>query len=119
MLDVYGTPCHPPRRDRWTRSVFRSAHGQCSRTAAYLLPGLTAIVLTALMLHLFVELAFRLSFADPVGAMSVIVGMAAVLVILLPFTVLCAQRAHGAWNRADGGRAAKTRPPAGLAPGAG
>lgn len=122
MLDVYGTSCHPPR-SRWTRTVarpaVRSSHDRRGRVPAYLLPGLTAIVLVALMLHLLVELAFRLSLADPAGAVSVAVGMAAVLVILLPFAVLCAERAHGAWNRTDGGRGAKPRPPAGLAPGAG
>ena len=114
--NAFGMSCRPPRR-RWTRQTptqtpTQTSTGGRGRLPAYVAPGLTATVLVALILHLLAELASRLTFGDPAGALSVAVGMAAVLVILLPFTALCARRAHLAWCRVES--AVKPRPPVGF-----
>jgi len=119
MLDVYGPDsfersCRPGRQG-WTRcDGNRRIMG---RLPSYVSPAFSATALAALILHLLVELASRLTFSDPVGAVSVLVGMAAVLVVLLPFTILCVKRAHVAWNHTETGGTAKPRPPRGLASG--
>lgn len=107
MLDVFGPDAFEPdafkmssrsRRRPWEKP----AAGKLRRglLPSYASPAFSATALTALMLHLMAELASRLTLSDPVTALSVLVGMAAVLVLLLPFTLLCAKRAHAAWVRA-------------------
>ena len=105
MLDVHATS-YPPRR-RWARhSAAGSATGTVigggavRRSLGFVSHALTATVLAALILHLMTVLGGRLASADAAGVVSVIVGMAAVLVILLPFTILCARRAQEALSRA-------------------
>ncbi len=78
-------------------------------------PALSATVLTVFILHLLLDLASRLRLADLGGVLSILVGMAAVLVILLPFTLHCARRAQEAWSGRDGGRRVASRPSAGAA----
>lgn len=96
-----GSAC-PLKRRSWRRS------------RGYLSPAVGAALLALLILHLLVRLAARFTESDPVSALSVVVGMAAVLVMLLPFAVLCARRAQLAWRRPTGeGNAAA---PPGLAP---
>ncbi|WP_188259165.1 hypothetical protein [Azospirillum tabaci] len=50
-------------------------------------------MLSALILHLLLTLAAHLGGADAAGVLTVAAGMAAVLAILLPFTLLCVRRA--------------------------
>jgi len=97
MQDVFGMSCDP----RPARHPARNGAGV--RRFAYVI------------LHLLVELGSRLDSGDPAGAVSVLLGAAAVLVTLLPFAVLFALRARKAWL---GGMAPDGRPegPA-LAPG--
>lgn len=95
MQDVFGMSCEP-------RSTRRPAtnHPALSggpRRFAYVAPTLAATVFTALILHLLVDLASRFDAGDPVGAVSVLLGAAAVLVTLMPFAVLFALRARRAW----------------------
>lgn len=98
MLDVYGTSCPSPRQ-RWTR-VARSDARPGRRQPGFLPSALAATALAAMILHLLAELASRLTAttADVASALSVLIGMAAVLAILLPFTVLCARRACDRWK---------------------
>jgi len=112
MLDVYGSSCRPRRQgwgrkgwgqQEWTQSGNRRILG---RLPSYVSPAFSGTALAALILHLLAELASRLTLSDPAGAVSVLVGMAAVLVILLPFTLLCAKRAHVAWTQDEAGSAA-------------
>ncbi|ANC91135.2 hypothetical protein A6A40_04025 [Azospirillum humicireducens] len=65
-------------------------------------PLLTTSVLGALILHLLAGLAARLPASGPLGAMSVMAGMAVVLVTLLPFALLSVRRAHRAWADMQG-----------------
>jgi len=112
MLDVFGTPYEPPRL-RWMRPP-----RFLGRIPRYMAPALSATVLAALILHLLVELTSRLTSDDPAGTLSVLLGVLAVLVILLPFTILCVRRAQAAWCGADAsgkGGPAKPRPATGLA----
>jgi len=81
------------------------------RLPSYVSSAFSATVLAALILHLLVELASRLTLSDPAGAISVLVGMAAVLVVLLPFAILCAKRAHVAWTQVEAGGAATPTSP--------
>ncbi|PWC85753.1 hypothetical protein TSH100_14300 [Azospirillum sp. TSH100] len=60
-------------------------------------PLLGASVLGALILHLLADLVARLPASDALGALSVMVGMAVVLVTLLPFALLSVRRAQRAW----------------------
>lgn len=93
MRDVFGMSCDPrPARTPATPGRFHRF--------AYVAPTLAATVFTALILHLLVELGSRFDAGDPVGMLSVLLGMAAVLVTLMPFAVLYALRARRAW-RAD------------------
>lgn len=99
MLDVYGTSC-PAARPRWP---WRTATGRPrDRTPRALSltsvarPALAAVMLSALILHLLLTLASHLGGADMAGALTVAVGMAAVLVMLLPFALLCIRRAQDA-----------------------
>ncbi len=101
MLDVYGTSCPPPRQ-RWTRVARgdgRSDGHAVRRASGFLSPALTATALAAVMLHLLASLAAHLASADAASAVTVLLGMAAVLVTLLPFTLLCARRAGEALRR--------------------
>ncbi|MBY6261504.1 hypothetical protein EI613_06115 [Azospirillum sp. 412522] len=61
-------------------------------------PLLGASVLGALILHLLAGLMARLPASDALGALSVLVGMAVVLITLLPFAVLSVRRAQRAWT---------------------
>ncbi|NUB07539.1 hypothetical protein FW320_15320 [Azospirillum sp. Vi22] len=94
MLDVYGTSC-PAARPRWS---WRAATGEprCRRVQGFAGPALTAVMLSALILHLLLTLAAHLGGADMAGVLAVAVGMAAVLVVLLPFALLCVRRAQEA-----------------------
>jgi len=101
MQDVFGMSCDPrPARHPAT-------NGGGVRRFAYVAPTLAATFFTALILHLLVELGSRLDVGDPAGAVSVLLGAAAVLVTLLPFAVLFALRARRAWL---GGMTADGRP---------
>lgn len=66
-------------------------------------PLLGASVLGALILHLLAGLMARLPASDALGALSVMVGMAVVLVTLLPFTLLSVRRAQRAWAAMQSG----------------
>lgn len=101
MLDVYRTSWPPPRQ-RWirlARSDARSDGPAARRPSGFLSPALAATALAAVMLHLLASLAAHLASADAASAVTVLLGMAAVLVTLLPFTLLCARRAGEAWRR--------------------
>lgn len=89
MQDVFGMSCDP-------RSARHPVAGG-ARRFAFVAPTLAATVIAALILHLLVELGSRLGAGDPAGALSVVLGVAVVLVTLLPFAVLFAQRARRAW----------------------
>ncbi len=65
-------------------------------------PLLAASVLGALILHLLAGLAARLPASDALGALSIMAGMAMVLVTLLPFALLSVRRAHRAWADMQG-----------------
>lgn len=65
-------------------------------------PLLGASVLGALILHLMAGLVAQLPAADALGALSVMAGMAVVLVTLLPFAVLSFRRAQRAWAAIQG-----------------
>jgi len=93
MQDVAGM-VGVPGRNRWMRA---RPVGERRRVASFVAPALAATVMAALILHLLTELALFLPLADPLGALSVLGGMSAVLVTLMPFTVLWARRAHRAW----------------------
>ncbi len=90
MQDVFRMSCEP-------RPARRPTTSGGSRRFAYVVPTLAATVSTALILHLLVELASRLDAGDPAGAVSVMLGAAAVLVTLMPFAMLFALRARRAW----------------------
>ena len=94
MLDVYGTSC-PAVRPRWS---WRAATGgpRCRRLQGFATPALGAAMLSALILDLLLTLASHLGGADLTVALTVAVGMAAVLAILLPFALLCIRRAQDA-----------------------
>ncbi|MCW2237584.1 uncharacterized membrane protein YhaH (DUF805 family) [Azospirillum canadense] len=81
------------------RSNGRSDGHAVRRTSGFLSPALTATALAAVMLHLLASLAAHLASADAASAVTVLLGMAAVLVTLLPFTLLCARRAGEALRR--------------------
>lgn len=103
MLDVFGPEAFETssraRRRFWAKPAVASrARKGC--LPSYASPAFSATALTALILHLMVDLASRLTLSDPAGMLSALVGMAAVLVTLLPFALLCARRAHAAWLRA-------------------
>ena len=65
-------------------------------------PLLATSVLGALILHLLAGLAARLPATDALGALSIMAGMAMVLVTLLPFALLSVRRAHRAWADMQG-----------------
>lgn len=94
-------------RSDWPKSGGEAA-GRRRRTGAVSLlaslvgPLLATSVLGALILHLLAGLASRLPASDPLGAMSVMAGMAMVLVTLLPFALLSVRRAHRAWAAMQG-----------------
>ncbi|WP_448189039.1 hypothetical protein [Azospirillum sp. sgz301742] len=90
MQDVFGTSCEP-------RSTRHPAMSGGPRRFGYVAPTLAATVFAALILHLLAELASRLDAGDPAGAVAVLLGVAAVLVTLMPFAVLFALRARRAW----------------------
>lgn len=96
MQDVFGMSCEP-RSTRRPATNHPASNGG-SRRFAYVGPTLAATVFAALILHLLVELASRFDSGDPGGAVSVLLGAAAVLVTLMPFAVLFALRARRAWR---------------------
>ncbi|WP_146255391.1 hypothetical protein [Azospirillum sp. TSA6c] len=73
------------------------ARGLLGGLPAVVGPLLGASVLGALILHLMASLVAQLPAADALGALSVMVGMAVVLVTLLPFALLSFRRAQRAW----------------------
>jgi len=93
MQDVFGLSCDPPR----SRRPAGTAAAVPPRRFAYVAPMLGATVLTALILHLLADLAARLQADDPSGTLSVLMGVAAVLLTFLPLALLCAARARRAW----------------------
>ncbi|HYG91002.1 MAG TPA: hypothetical protein VD978_32640 [Azospirillum sp.] len=92
MQDVFGISCELQQVPPPAGGGNASSHRFC-----YVAPTLAATVFAALILHLLAELASHLDPADPVGILSVLTGMAAVLMMLMPFTVLFALRARRAW----------------------
>lgn len=78
------------------------ARGLLGGLPALVGPLLGASVLGALILHLMASLVAQLPATDALGALSVIVGMAVVLVTLLPFTLLSFRRAQRAWAAMQG-----------------
>jgi len=90
MQDVFGMSCEP-------RSTRHPASGGGCRRFAGVAPTLAAALTAALILHLLADLASRFDAGDPAGAVSVLLGMAAVLGTLLPFVVLFALHARRAW----------------------
>jgi len=100
MQDLAGLACAPIRN----RRVRAEPAAERRRVASFAGPALAATVAAALILHLLAELVSRLPAADPLGALSVLVGMVAVLVTLMPFTVLWARRAQRAWSGAGRSR---------------
>ncbi|WP_431860822.1 hypothetical protein [Azospirillum sp.] len=90
MRDVFGMSCDP-------RPARHPATGAGGRRFGYVAPTLAATVIAALILHLLAELGSRLDADDPAGALSVLLGAAAVLVTLAPFAMLFALRARRAW----------------------
>lgn len=95
---------YPTGRSGWAAKDAATAGttGRSRRGTFGLLPGvvgplLAVSVLGALILHLLAGLVARLPASDVLGALSVMVGMAVVLVTLLPFTLLSLRRAQRAW----------------------
>ena len=89
-------------RSGWPKSGGREAGrprqaGAIALLTALIGPLLATSVLGALILHLLAGLAARLPTSDALGALSVMAGMAMVLVTLLPFALLSVRRAHRAW----------------------
>lgn len=100
---VAGMP-YPAGRSGWADedaaaagTVGRSRRGTLGLLPAVVGPLLAVSVLGALILHLLAGLVARLPASDMLGALSVMVGMAVVLVTLLPFTLLSVRRAQRAW----------------------
>lgn len=94
MLDVHGTSCPVARlRGPWRTATGGPRH---RRLQGFATPALGAAMLSTLILDLLLTLASHLGGADLVGALTVALGMAAVLAILLPFALLCIRRAQGA-----------------------
>lgn len=106
MQDVFGMSCDPrPARHAATDGAPRAgARLSCVG------PMLAATVIVALLLHLLVEFVLRIDPDDPMGVLSVLLGIAVVLVTLLPFALLFAQRARLAWRiaSAPGGEAGRS-----------
>lgn len=97
MQDVAGVACAPARA-RWTRTPPVAPRvARRRRVLSFAAPALAATVAAALLLHLLAELVRLMPAADPMGALSLLAGMAVVLVTLTPFTVLWARRAQHAW----------------------
>lgn len=109
MLDVYGTSC-PAARPRWP---WRAATGEsrCRRVQGFAVPASAAAMLSALILHLLLTLAAHLGDADVAGVLTVAVGMVAVLVVLLPFALLCIRQAQRALAAGSERRGTMASPP--------
>lgn len=92
-----------PVRSGWVdggavaKSTEAPARGFLGGLPAVVGPLLGASVLGALILHLMAGLIAQLPAADALGALSVMAGMAVVLVTLLPFALLSFRRAQRAW----------------------
>jgi len=84
--------------DKSTEAPARSILGILGGLSRVVGPLLGASVLGALILHLLAGLVAQLPVADAFGALSVLVGMAVVLVTLLPFALLSFRRAQRAWT---------------------
>ncbi|WP_109151500.1 hypothetical protein [Azospirillum sp. TSO5] len=100
---VAGMP-YPAGRSGWAAedaatagTAGRSRRGTLGLLPAVVGPLLAVSVLGALILHLLAGLVARLPASDALGALSVMVGMAVVLVTLLPFALLSVRRAQRAW----------------------
>lgn len=94
-------------RSDWPKSGGEAAGrprraGAVTLLAALVSPLVAASVLGALILHLLAGLAARLPASDALGALSIMAGMALVLVTLLPFALLSVRRAHRAWADMQG-----------------
>lgn len=103
---VAGMP-YPAVRSDWQKSGGEATAGPRQAGAITLMtalvsPLLAASVLGALILHLLAGLAARLPASDALGALSIMAGMAMVLVTLLPFALLSVRRAHRAWADMQG-----------------
>lgn len=86
VLPMYGAPAS------------RRAAGPLHRVPRCALPALGSMVVAALATHLLVDLIGRAADSGPAGLLSVGVGIMAVSVVLAPFAVLLAARAHRAWG---------------------
>ncbi|WP_395458283.1 hypothetical protein ACHMW5_30415 [Azospirillum melinis] len=104
---VAGLP-YPAVRSGWAdgdavvKPTEAPARGLLGGLPAVVGPLLGASVLGALILHLMASLVAQLPAADALGALSVMVGMAVVLVTLLPFALLSFRRAQRAWAATQG-----------------
>ncbi|WP_162487972.1 hypothetical protein [Azospirillum lipoferum] len=97
----------PAVRSDWPKSGGEASGrprraGAVTLLAALASPLVAASVLGALILHLLAGLAARLPASDALGALSIMAGMALVLVTLLPFALLSVRRAHRAWADMQG-----------------
>lgn len=93
MRNVVGVACAPARN----RRVRSRPTDERRRVASFVGPALASIVVSSFGLHLLAELVALLPEADPLGALSVLAGMMAVLAIVMPFTILWACRAQRVW----------------------
>lgn len=106
VLPLTGTPLSGTAPSRRTGS--RLLHvPRCA------LPLAGATVVVVLAVHLLADLIGRADPADPVGLLSVAMGMLAVSVVLVPFAVMFVARTCAAWSGAaeprSGERPARAR----------
>jgi len=93
IRNVGGVACAPARN----RRVRSRAADESRRVVSFVGPALASVVAASFGLHLLAELMVLLPAADPLGALSLLAGMVAVLVIVMPFTILWACRAQRVW----------------------
>ena len=104
---VAGMP-YPAVRSGWSggdaagKSAEATSRGFLGGLPGVIGPLLGASVLGALILHLMAGLVARLPASDALATLSVMVGMAVVLVTLLPFALLSVRRAQRAWAAMQG-----------------
>lgn len=94
MQDVFGMSCAP----RAERPAATGGAPRAGARFAYVGPMLAATVIAAFLLHLLVEFVVRVDPDDPMSVLSVLLGISVLLVTLLPFALLFAQRARQAWR---------------------
>ncbi len=85
VLPLSGSP-PSPRTGRRTLP-----HPRC------VLPAVGVLLVAALAVHILADLLGRAAAADPVGLLSIGIGVVAVSVVLAPVAVLSVARARAAW----------------------